>query len=820
MRKLLVLLFFTFSALATFAANTLASGTVAVASWLATDDREISLEQVLALDDSAWNAHTQAYNLGYTDRIVWFRIDLAVPHQDEWIIEFINPVLDHLEVFLPNAQQGWQRVRMGDKLPFAQRPLPTRQFAVPIELAGKTAATVYVRVESTSSVQLPTRLVTRQALLAGDRQALIFDTVLVGILAGLLLFNLLLSIKTREGIYRDYALWLLCMGFFIFSLDGMAFQNWWPNATQWNDKVIVLSLLCSTVFLTAFWLKSLADFVDNRWLPANWLVLLAVAGSVLFIHFTPYRTAIQITIILALSCALALSCLGVIAWRRGVPGANGLFLSFMPLLFGGYLLAMQRFGLVGHSFSTQYAVALGCALQAMLVSVLLAERIERLREIKMRADEVQRANRHLEASNSVLEAGNSALREALQTAESRARAIAEMKEELRLAAEERSRDKSKFLAQAVHDLKQPLQAISLALAPLQSSLSATDSSMQTDMLDLVQRATGVMRSQINSLLDLSRLESGIVKPEISIFPLAPFLNPLIESFAALATERKVSISHSHGQGAGDYVRSDPNLLRQVLGNLVGNAIKYADTSKQPNCWVSIAVIRVGETLKIAIEDNGVGIEERHLTERTIFQPFFQANNSQAEGEKGVGLGLSIVNAVLALLPDHGLDVSSSFGRGSCFTLSIPRAAVAPEMIAASPHADDNRTRRIRGAYAILVEDDVLVRQSIAVLLDHHGVLHEDFAAVQPLVEAVESIERRPDVVLTDYRLPEGKTAQDVIALAGSVWEGVPVIVLTGDAIAAEQFEARAELFGVLRKPVSPDELLDMIAAARMRRTQR
>ncbi len=180
----------------------------------------------------------------------------------------------------------------------------------------------------------------------------------------------------------------------------------------------------------------------------------------------PYRLAIQLTIVLALGCSVALLWLAFHAGRNGFAGARGLVASFLPLLVGGYVLALQRYGLIGHMHLIQHAVAAGSALQAIMLSALLADRLIRLRELRAAAHEMSRFNQSLEESNSALEASNGALKESLEVSETRAMAIADMKERLRQTAEERNREKSKFLAQAVHDLKQPLQAIALALTPI------------------------------------------------------------------------------------------------------------------------------------------------------------------------------------------------------------------------------------------------------------------------------------------------------------------------------------------------------------------
>ncbi len=450
-----------------------------------------------------------------------------------------------------------------------------------------------------------------------------------------------------------------------------------------------------------------------------------------------------------------------------------------------------------------------------MLSALLGDRLSRLRELNATALEMQRFNRSLGESNAALAASNRALREALQVSEARSRAIAEMKEKLRLAAEERNSEKSRFLAQAVHDLKQPLQAISIAITPIQSLLGESADQQVVELIDVVHRASLIMRNQISGLLDLSRLESGFVRPQMEAFALRPFVVALLDPLEAYGHSRGVRIRLVPGEDDNAHVRSDPSLLRQILSNIVSNAIKYADPTKNPDCKVEITWRCIEDKVVICVEDNGIGIEEQHLNGKKIFQPFFQANNNLPEGEKGVGLGLSIVNAALALMPDHRITVASLFGIGSQFALYVPKADADAAAVDAGTRTLTRQANQagLAGKYVVLVDDDVLIRRSIVALLDHLGVLHDEFDSVADLANNLLALERRPDVLLSDYRLPDKKTALDVMALMAQIWPKVPTVVVTGDAEAASNLSDRGDIAGVMHKPVSTAELLNHLARA-------
>lgn len=791
---------------------------VMISSWVEPDGRTVGIEQVASLTADQWQRGGR--NFGYTPRAVWFRLDLEMPATDagdRWVLEFADPLIDRLDVHLPEVageSEGWRVLHMGDHLPFSARPLPTRNFSVPLDWPSGTKVAVFVRVETGTSTHLPVRLMTHRALVGSDTKALVIDAVYIGVMAGLLLYNLLLVYRVREVLYFYYVGWLFMIGLFVLGANGLNFQFLWPQAGAWNDLSIVLSLLFSTFLLVGFWMRSIGEYVRSPALPRDrvWLMLMVFAAAI--VAFMPYRIGIQVTIVFALGCALGQVWLVIQAGRNGFVGARGLLASFIPLLGAGYMLAVQRFGLIDHTPATQHAVAVGSALQAIMLSALLGDRLSRLRELNAAAIEMQRFNRSLGESNAALEASNCALREALDLSEARSRAIAEMKEKLRLAAEERNSEKSKFLAQAVHDLKQPLQAISIAVTPIQSLLGDAPHSRVIELLDVVRRASQIMRNQISGLLDLSRLESGFVRPQMEVFALRSFIEPLIDPLGAHGRDRGVRIELAHQEGElPTHVRSDPNLLRQIISNLISNAIKYADARKAPDCVVRIHWRCIDAQVVVTVEDNGIGIEPRHLACKIIFQPFFQAHNSLPEGEKGVGLGLSIVNAALALMPDHSITVESRFGMGSLFAVSVPRAEGLAEVTESRGWRRDADLSALAGKYVVLIDDDLLIRRSIVALLDHHGMLHDEFDSVADLAGKLTMLERRPDVLLSDYRLPDNKTALDAVALMARMWPRVPTVVVTGDAEAAVKLSERSDVSGVMHKPVSTAELLNHLARA-------
>ncbi len=202
-----------------------------VSSWAEPEGEPASVEKVAALDPQRWESGRAALNRGYTTRVVWFRIELSLPPNRSdggWVLEFGDPLLNFIDLHLPGQQSaathsGWQLIRMGAKLPFASRPLPSRNFAVPLDWAPGSGGVLYARVQSGTSVHLPTRLLSHEELIADDLRALVLNVLYIGVMTGLLLYNLLLMFRVRELLSLYYAGWLFMFGLFVLVMDGMSF---------------------------------------------------------------------------------------------------------------------------------------------------------------------------------------------------------------------------------------------------------------------------------------------------------------------------------------------------------------------------------------------------------------------------------------------------------------------------------------------------------------------------------------------------------------------------------------------------------------------
>ena len=395
------------------------------------------------------------------------------------------------------------------------------------------------------------------------------------------------------------------------------------------------------------------------------------------------------------------------------------------------------------------------------------------------------------------EAGRVIVAAAIRDVTDRMRVEREIKE-ARATADRANQAKSRFLATASHDLRQPLQALALLNGTLRRLLRSDDA---TEALAQQDQAITAMSRLLNALLDISKLESGAIKPDITDFKVATLLEELRIEFASLAANKGLQLVV---EVSAEIARSDPALVAQALKNLVSNAIKYT-----PRGWVRLRSRSRGRVVRIEVCDSGSGISAEQLP--YIFDEFYQVGVTTNTSRDGYGLGLSIVNRVVQLLGLH-IEVQSELGAGSTFALELPASeSAAGETAALGRHAPTGPAAPIAVQnHLLLVEDDPGVRNATRMFLKGEGYRVTTAASLEDAVARMRDM-RDIDLVISDYHLDGGKTGTDVIAAArASLGAGLRAILITGDTSSAIRDLQRDEHLRIASKPINADELLQLI----------
>ena len=376
-------------------------------------------------------------------------------------------------------------------------------------------------------------------------------------------------------------------------------------------------------------------------------------------------------------------------------------------------------------------------------------------------------------------------------------AARESAEHAREIADRANQGKSRFLATASHDLRQPLQTLSLLNGTLRRIVTDPDA---TEALSQQEQAIGAMSRLLNALLDISKLESGAIKPEPTDFTVAEIFEELRSDFAAVAANKGLKLRIEY---CTDCVHSDPSLVEQILRNLVSNAIKYTRQG-----WIQLRCLHEAALVRIEVLDTGVGIPANQLA--YIYDEFYQVGVATNTSRDGYGLGLSIVQRLVKLL-NLRLDVRSEVGKGSAFSLLLPVGSSASGTVHVTSRGSAARQPQIGKVSVLLVEDDPAVRDATRMLLKAEGYC---VMAVESKAEALQKVrEASIDLLVTDYHLNGGETGTEVIAALRDIL-GFPLkaVLMTGDTSTAIRELPRDSHLRVASKPIQAEELLTLLRA--------
>lgn len=365
-------------------------------------------------------------------------------------------------------------------------------------------------------------------------------------------------------------------------------------------------------------------------------------------------------------------------------------------------------------------------------------------------------------------------------------------------AESASLAKTKFLAAASHDLRQPLQSLSLLLSALFAHI---DTLKQKEILDKAQSSLNALSELLDSLLDISKIDAQLIKPSISVFNLKALLQQEISKNQPMVEYKGLKILLQFS--GKEVISSDPVLISRIMSNLISNACKYTDSGQ-----IQIIVESSDQGAVIHCKDTGIGIPPGDIDR--VFDEFYQVDNPERNRMKGLGLGLFIVRRLCDLL-DAKIHLASELGTGSTFTL------VLKDAVSKLPANSDEVTAKIigniNGLRILVIDDEVLVRDSTRLLLESWGCQVNTHANLDEALEYLASSKQVPDALIVDYRLRNHQNGVECIReIQLKLGVNLPSLIITGDTAPERVKELEDSQIPFIHKPIDANQLRGFLGA--------
>jgi signal transduction histidine kinase len=367
-------------------------------------------------------------------------------------------------------------------------------------------------------------------------------------------------------------------------------------------------------------------------------------------------------------------------------------------------------------------------------------------------------------------------------------------------AEQANISKTRFLAAASHDILQPLNAARLYVTSL---VERQGGGSDAQLVGNIDASLDAVEEILGALLDISRLDTGAMKPEIVGFRIDELFRALEVEFAPLANEKGLRLAFVPCSLA---VQSDRRLLRRLLQNLVSNAVKYTPAGR-----VLVGCRRRGSRLRIDVLDTGLGIPGGK--QRAVFQEFHRLDQG-ARVARGLGLGLSIVERIARVL-DHPVSLASTPGRGSRFSVEVPLSAAIPAGVHQRSARAVDRVQ-LAGVVVLCIDNDLAILDGMETLLGGWGCRVLKAADLEGAIAAVGEARASPDGLLVDYHLDQGNGIDAIAALRRRFGSGLTAILITADRSPHVREEARRNGIAVLNKPLKPAALRALLTQWRVR----
>lgn len=766
-------------------------------AYLEDASRELNLADVLLRFQQGefLGGQTKALNFGFTSSAFWFHVRLhnVSSLETEWILETHYPMMDEIDAYI--VGQEIQHQRAGDSVPFNLRAKPHHNINFSLDLPKGEVVDIFLRGVTSGAVQMPLVLWTEDAFTEKTHEEQIVFGAYYGLLVAMLLYNLLVYFSIRDINYLYYVAYIAGYGLFQFSLNGFAFEYFWPESPWWNNRSIATLIGVGMFFIVAFsrsflHLRELFPWLDK--FTQGLMVYFACITSLALV--LPYKYVIPFATLGALLTAISIFLAGFLCWRKDFKPARYFLISWAALLLGMILYTLKTFNLVPANFFTEYAIQIGSAMEVTLLSFALADRIRILAEenerIQNQTNEMlqeQVAKRTSELEHKTQEAVHA--KEEAMSAKS--------------DAEKASSAKSEFLATMSHEIRTPMNGV-LGMVELLKSTPLNHE--QIEYVRTIHNSGEALVRVINDILDYSKIESGHLDIEAVAFNLSDLIDECISIFSIRATESGVDLFSEIEESVPEVVHGDPTRIKQVLINFLSNAFKFTE---QGEIVIKVGVLakddRGSIKLKLEVIDSGIGISAAQREK--LFKVFSQADSSITRRYGGTGLGLAICKQLSELMGGE-VGVESEIGQGSNFWFSM----VVTEASEAEAAEHQFNFPDISGKRLLIIDDCETFNRVTSHLARKWGMSVEVALNASSGMACLEGslLEGHShfDIALVDLKLPDGNGIELIKQIKERTeFAALHILLISAArAVKAADLKASGVVEYVLEKPITHQHL--------------
>ncbi len=732
------------------------------------EDKQASwtLQQVLSpeLAEQFVISTSSEPSFGYTDSAYWvkFRVKSQSLVSKKWLLEVGDPMLDDIEVSIIETDATGTNSRVlktfkaGDTRPFASREIEHLNFVFPLLIESQQTLTVVVRAKGQDSMHLPLTLLSGQKLMAQSNTRVLLLGLYCGVMLVMMLYNMFIYLSVRDKSYLYYVLYIIFFGTGVLSVNGLSNQYLWPNSVWLANHVFPIFIAAATGWALLFSQHFLGINAQSPYfyrlfrVMQWWMAILAVASIVL----SPSLST-MLVLLSDIPFLILLMTAGAYSLKQGYRPAQYFLLAWLGMVLGGGLAILYFFGLIPSHFITRNSAQMGSALEVVLLSFALADRINLLQKEANDKDRQARENALIAQKNAELAQQN-----------------AELATE---NAEKANQAKSIFIANISHEIRTPLNAV-LGYTQMLSRVPAL-AQQHKQQLNIIEKSGNHLLALINDILDISKIEANSMALQQMDFELVDLAAGIAVIVDGRCEEKQlkwqfINQTHDHIPVYGDQGK-----LRQILINLLGNAVKFTDEGT-----VTLKLSRdAPDRYRFEVIDTGVGIAPESQLE--IFNAFGQTVEGSRHG--GTGLGLAIATRQVALMGGQ-LQVESTPGKGSRFFFTIPLPAARAPI--ESRH--NRQVKAIKLAQGVnitaLVVDDIKGNRDIlSQMLEDAGIVVTSAHNGQVALDKLHQAETLPDLIFMDIRMPVMDGEQALQQIKQDFKENSPIcIVVTAHAMQA------------------------------------